>query len=350
MKQYSNPQREIAQQLIRAVGIDGAIYYAHQNQWEGIVTQIRNPHATAMNRTLTLETGKPARRRSALIGVLVAGIIATAMPSLAAAEIDRATWRPEASERLIKLPGAYLKKAIDHDFAGSELAAALGDVETDINLKNQTLSDLQAATDQANGELRTELQHQFLAEKREYLRLVGERQDLVRRQLNTKIRVYERLLKKLDREGAGMTPAREALQENQKKARERFESSVANVDMQLFGGSAASESKYAREYAKNLMAIATLVQAIKEHPMNTQTEIDGQPVSKQDYLRQLISESESELAVIDQEETILGYMAKLIGLDATALSEEVVEANVTDDDLSSETANITSAVDFFITR
>jgi hypothetical protein len=43
-------------------------------------------------------------------------------------------------------------------------------------------------------------------------------------------------------------------------------------------------------------------------------------------------------------------MAKLIGLDATALSEEVAEANVTDDDLSSETANITSAVDFFITR
>lgn len=47
MKRYRNPQREVARRLIKAVGINGALHYARQNQWEGIVTQILNLHALA---------------------------------------------------------------------------------------------------------------------------------------------------------------------------------------------------------------------------------------------------------------------------------------------------------------
>ena len=47
MKRHRNPQREIARRLIRAVGINGALHYARQNQWEGIVTQILSLHALA---------------------------------------------------------------------------------------------------------------------------------------------------------------------------------------------------------------------------------------------------------------------------------------------------------------
>ncbi len=45
MKRFRNPQREITRRLIKTVGINGALHYARQNQWEGTVTQILNLHA-----------------------------------------------------------------------------------------------------------------------------------------------------------------------------------------------------------------------------------------------------------------------------------------------------------------
>jgi hypothetical protein len=55
--------------------------------------------------------------------------------------------------------------------------------------------------------------------------------------------------------------------------------------------------------------------------MNSLPEIDGRVVGKADFLRQLVAGAESELAILNQEESILGYMAKLVALDAMALSE-----------------------------
>ena len=61
------------------------------------------------------------------------------------------SWQPSASERLVKLPSSYLKKAIDRDFAESELSSALDDLKSRAALKTQTLKDLQAAIDKADG-------------------------------------------------------------------------------------------------------------------------------------------------------------------------------------------------------
>ncbi len=41
-------------------------------------------------------------------------------------------WQPQASERLVRLPADYMKKAVDRDFANSELAAALSDADSDV--------------------------------------------------------------------------------------------------------------------------------------------------------------------------------------------------------------------------
>jgi hypothetical protein len=99
-----------------------------------------------------------------------------------------------------------------------------------------------------------------------------------------------------------------------------------------------------------MAAIESLVSTINSHPMNAQPEFEGQPLSKQEYLRQLIAEGTSSLAVLDQEETILGYMAKLVALDAMALSEGLIDnmiaLNVDDQDLFSPT----SAIKFFTPR
>lgn len=282
-----------------------------------------------------------------LIAFALAGAILTAP---AAAE-SPATWSPTASERLIKLPGDYLKKAVDNDFARSRLAAALTSLDKNIALKQQTLADLQAAIERADGELRTELQHRFLEEKRNYIDMMKEHQDLRARRANTKVRLYERLLSKLNRSQRAVTPQQAELLTKQNSARERFEASAARIDTKLLSSSVAAESKYAREYARNLSAIDSLVQAVKSHPMNQTPQIAGVPVSRGEYLRQLVAENQAEVAVVDQERAILGYMAKLVSLDALALSDGIdapaeTEIATADD----RKPGVTGAVEFFVSR
>lgn len=257
------------------------------------------------------------------------------------------SWSPDASERLVKLPGSYLQKAIDRDFEGSELATALSDVNGQIRLKAQTLEDLRKAVDQAEGDVRVELRHQFLAEKREFITLMGQRQDLTRKSVETKVKLYERLLDKLESRNAYANPATLELIEKQNAARQRFENSLASVDMKLFGSTTMEETKYSKDYAKNMNAIEKLVTALKEHPMNVETEIEGQSVSKEDYIRHQIGENQATLALLDQEETILGYMAKLVALDAMALAEEV-ETGADLADAGSNRVEVSDSVDFFI--
>ncbi len=280
------------------------------------------------------------------IGLFAVLVVATS------ADAATPSWQPSASERLVKLPSTYLKKAIDRDFAESELAQVLGDTNANIRLKAQTLGDLQAAIDKAEGEVKVELRHQFLAEKQEFIKLMGEQQELRRKQVDTQIKLYERLLAKLERREAGMTPAKADLLEKQEAARQRFEGSVSKVDMDIFGSPEMSESKYSRDYAKNMSAIEQLVQAIKAHPMTAQIELDGQAISKQDYLRHLIADNQAVASILDQEGQILGYMAKLVALDAMALSEEVAVDEFADDGVSDETGevSVSSTVDFFITQ
>ena len=130
-------------------------------------------------------------------------------------------------------------------------------------------------------------------------------------------------------------------------ARQRFEATVSAVDVKLLATSSAPQSRYSKEYAKNLTAMEALMRAIDDHPMNARPAIDGQAVTKADYVRQMIADTDAEIALIQQEETILGYMAKLIALDATALAEQVADAEAVDSDVT-ETSDITSAVGFFV--
>jgi hypothetical protein len=288
-------------------------------------------------------------RLAAPTGAVVALMIALAAPAALAKAPADPTWRPEVSERLVKLPATYLKKSLDRDFAKSGLGLAIQDLDDEIGFKSRTLGDLQGAIGKADGEVRTELRHQFLAEKRAYLEMVSRKHALRRRHVVAKKRVLEGLMARIGRDEASMTPARETLIASQVAARQRFEATVPAVDIKLLATSAAPESRYSREYGTNLTAMETLMRAIDDHPMNAQPVIDGQAVSKADYLRQLIADTDAEIALIQQEESILGYMAKLIALDATALSEQVGDAERIDSDVTERTG-ITSVVDLFVRK
>lgn len=280
------------------------------------------------------------------VPLFMAGALALSALSLDAQAAPR-NWAPQASEKLMKLPGNFLKKAVERDFAKSGLGAALSETGQQVDLKKATLADLQAAIGTADGELKVELEHQFLAEKKRYIGLMREQQDFRRRRAKTKVRLYESLLRKMTANTRSATPARATLVANQKAARERLENSIRKIDTQLFRSSMTAESKYAGDYAKNLNAIENLVQAIGDHPMNRAPRVNGRAVSRADYLRQLIAENEAVVALVDQERAILGYMAKLVSLDALALSEGMT-ASLANTPI--EPDRLTSALDFFVTR
>ncbi len=292
---------------------------------------------------------RPISLASLAAGVIAVFLIAGSTAG-ARTPAEEATWSPRASERLIKLPSNFLKKAIEQDYAKSSLAAAVRETEEKMNLKVRTLEDLRGAMEKAEGDLRIELRHQFLAEKRAYLDLVADHQSLRRRHARTKIRIYENLLGKIKRDNTALTPQRAALIDKQTAARARFENTIAKVDAKLFRSSLMTESKYAREYAKNVTAIEQLVQAVNAHPMNEQPKRDGAIVSREDFLHQMIGDNEATIAVLDQEQSILGYMAKLVALDAMALSEAVNGGDIAGTEARTAETDVTSAVDFFVNR
>lgn len=287
-----------------------------------------------------------------LVGALAVSIAGTSFISAQINAKEAPAWSPVASERLVKLPGDSLRKSVDIDFARSALAAAMIDLSGKIRLKRQTLIDLQGAIDRSEGALRVDLQHQFLEEKRRYINLMQEHQEMHRRRAETKVRLYERLLSKLNKSRRAATPQQAALLAKQNAARERFASSVATVDAKLLQSAITQESRYAREYARNLAAIESLVAAVNAHPMKRAPQRNGQVMRRDEYLRQLIADNEADLAIIDQERSILGYMAKLVSLDALALTEKIQanDKNATGTRNSTKAENVASAVELFVQR
>ena len=260
-----------------------------------------------------------------------------------------ATWSPQSSERLVRLPPRYLKKSLDRDFAESPLGAALNNAKTKIGHKGNTLADLQASVEQSEGELRLELRHQFLAEKRAYLDLMANQIDLHRQQAKTRLKLFERMLGDLARKKASDTPSTRELVAKQILARDRLQSSLAQVDLKVFETAAATESRYAVKYGENVQAVEQLLSRINMHGMNQSLTSEGIEMNKEEFIRHMAVEAEAELALADQDDTILGYMAKLVALDAMSLSEEAMDAELADSPLPGNTSPAT-AVNFFMSN
>jgi len=236
-------------------------------------------------------------------------------------------WSPVASERLMRLPGESLRKAVENDFARSPLAQDLASVDEQVAFKQMTLSDLKSAVERAqDSATRADMQFQFVEAKRDYLALMREQQTLRKKRSSAKVRLYESIFDRMSAKARRTTPERSALIDSQKRARQRMEQSAQAVDAALLAPMAAESSRYANEYRKNVGAIESLMAAIQNHPMNRTPSIDGQPVTREEYLRNLIAEAQGELALAEQEEVILGHMAKLVSLDALALAEGLEEA------------------------
>jgi len=259
------------------------------------------------------------------------------------------SWSPKSSERLVKLPPSYLKKSLDRDLAESQLGTAIKNNNENIGHKGNTLSDLQRAIETSEGEMRLELRHQFLAEKRAYLDLMERQIDLNRKQAKTRLRLYDKMLKDFGSKKANKSAGVKQLVEKQVLARDRFKSSLAQVDLKIFEAASFPESQYAIKHGNNVQAIEKLLNHIKQHEMNQSLTADGIEMTKDEFIRHMATEAEAQLALAEQDDTILGYMAKLVALDALALSEETMDAELIDSPLPSNSSP-GQAVPFFMTN
>ena len=260
------------------------------------------------------------------VRVIFAGVLTSIIFSstLALARATTATWNPEVTEKLVKLPQSRIEKSLKRDFAKSALAEAIQDVSEEINLKLATLNDLGEALGLSAGAIKDELRHQLLVEKRNYINLVKKSQELRRRHLEKKKSFYDKLRQKIKRGEAANTKDTQLLVKQQTEARERFNKGSHNVDLRVFSTFDAPNSEYSREYGRNLSAANALMAAIKNHPMNKE-DTPEKSEDKAAYLLRLVAQSDASLAIIQQENEILGYMAKLVALDGEAFAEELRE-------------------------
>ena len=268
--------------------------------------------------------------------------------SLAIAETPK--WQPEVSERLIQLPTQYLQKSLDHDFANSSLGQAMVENNSSLEQKNSNLQQLSDAIKHASHDanLHLELRHQMLEEKRNYIDLMDHKIALRKNQTQARLNFYEQMLKKMKSNEDTLSPQRQELVQQQRNANERFEASLDKVNMKVFADSYKTESKYASKYEENNQAIQKILAHIEKHSMNTSPSTHGNSVTKEQFLRDKMMEQQSQLALIEQEKTLLGYMAKLVALDAMALSEEALDAELADSNLPGNGLEISASVDLFL--
>jgi hypothetical protein len=155
---------------------------------------------------------------------------------------------------------------------------------------------------------------------------MSRKNELERKHVAVQTRLLEDMLARMRPGNSGETVQHQELVKRQEAARARFESSLDKVDMALFKSTAMPESKYSVKYAQNQAAIEQLVARIKTHKMNeTNVGDGGETMTKEDYVRQMLADAQAQAALLDQEDTILGYMAKLVALDAMALAEETMD-------------------------
>ena len=229
------------------------------------------------------------------------------------------------------LPSKHLENAVERDFASSPLANDMQTLDEDIQSKVTTIGTLQENQHLYEGAESLEVTHQIIAGKRDYLDMMSGQIDLRRQQLETKRNLYQRLMRQA-KSSSIQSPQVEQHHLAIDAARVRSGAVETQLRDELFFSTNLEESKFGLEYAENRTAIEQLRSAISNHPANHDIVINGEPVTKAEELNGLMLGVEAELALLSMEEEVIGYMAKLLSLDAMAFAEKVAEASWQSDD------------------
>jgi len=98
--------------------------------------------------------------------------------------------------------------------------------------------------------------------------------------------------------------------------------------------------------------LEALKSAINAHAANASPAIDGQQVSKSDYVRHLLTSLNAEQAIFDQEKLMLSYMAKLVAMDAQTLEHQLLASSEQDETQKAQRArtSLSGNTDLFIAQ
>jgi len=235
-----------------------------------------------------------------------------------------ADWQPVSSEKLIRMPAKYMDVSVEKNFQQSSLASGIQALDAQIQLEATRMQEAHQGLEGVDGEQTVALRHQFLMAKSQYLELMHEKHQLAELALNKKADIYQRVLQKMQNNKAiASDPIRAELVARQQGARARLTKTVGQVDQLLAQTLSDQPSKYQQEYSVNLAKVERLKQAIQQHSANETPMLEGQSLNREQYVRYLLSHIDSDLALLDQERLMLGYMAKLVALDAQALEHEI---------------------------
>jgi hypothetical protein len=264
----------------------------------------------------------PMKPRRLLMAALVGSSVLFTSPIIVFASNN--AWQPQISEKILMLPTKHLERAVEQDFANSLLANDMNMLDQQIGAEIATITSLQSNQHLYEGEDALEVEHQIIVGKRNYLERMGDQIQLKRQQLETKNRLFQRLMRQSRRDEVR---SRDTQQLNLAidEARERSNAVETKLRDELFFASNLPESKFSENYSENRAAVENLRAAIANHPANEQVVSDGQPITKADQLAQMILGIEAELAMLNMEEEVIGHMAKLLSLDAMSFAEKVAE-------------------------
>ena len=265
------------------------------------------------------------KAKSLVHATALALAITAALPAAHTQASTAAGWQPMSSESLVRLPPQFMDKSLEQNFRESSLFGEIDATGTQVRMEAQRMADLKSAVAQAAAEQKTDLSHQLLVSKSSYLKLMQDKLALDEQALETRTAVYEQVLDQLQRDRRyASDPVTADLVAKQQAARARMEKTVGEVESLLDQWQDERGSEYQAQYGNNLAQIERLKRAISNHAANAAPALDGREVTREEYVRHLLANAESERAILEQEKLMLTYMAKLVSLDAQALEQALM--------------------------
>ena len=266
------------------------------------------------------------RFRTIIMATVALLFVSQMQTAVAFAEIDQ-QWRPQLSEKILLLPPKHMNDAIEQDFSKSGLAQNMTSVETQLSDQVSAIDQLKQNLSRYNGQEQIEARHQIIVGKKTYIELLGQQIDLKRERLHTKLGLLKRLDRNLSRDTAQQKTASDVVQ-LQAYAKSRIEGISSKLREQIALETLTKETNFSKAFDKNMAAISALKDAIANHRMQSRLGLDS-GATKADMLRQLMLDTEADLALIEIETELLGHMAHLLSLDAMALAEDVAAQSFT---------------------
>lgn len=266
---------------------------------------------------------------------LLAGVFLFASASASVmASSQSGAWNPVASEKLIKLPASYMEKMVEKNFRDSPLAAQMSSVDQQAQQQVSLMARLKEEIKTATGEDKIEARHQLLAAKSAYLDAIEQQQKLEQQALATRSQLYQGVLSQLNQgKRQRQDPELMVVTQNQQLAQQRLKRTMAMMENLSIENPALDEnpetsSAYNSDYDLNLKKISSLQQAIQKHAANSNSPVEGQPVNRVEYVRQLLGQVDAQQALLAQENQMLSFMAQLVALDAQALEMELTTSEI----------------------